>query len=325
MRLFAFGLGYCARAAIARRPGRRGERDGALGGGRRGAAARGDRGLRLRRRALRSRAARGARARGHSAGLGGAGACGRSGARPFRPGDRGGAGVEAHPLSLDHRRLRRLGRGVDRRDKRDARRPRRAGAGGSRPRRPGKTSGRRAAFPSISCASPAFTGRGAMRWSSCGRATRGGSSSRARCSTASMSTTSRQVDLAAGRRRAGRAGSGTSPTRSRRRRRTSSPMPQIFWELSRRRRSRLRAQGYRRWPPVSTRTTSEFASTSSSASLATSRSTRPTARASGRSPRRGRGGRKARGSKLFWQVSPNKKLFSPNFSKHFFGGFERFQ
>ena len=95
MKLFAFGLGYSARARSCARAGDRGERHGALGRSGGGAAERGDRGLRLRRRAPRRRALPAALARArHCADLGAAGAGGRSRARRVRARDRGRAGSE---------------------------------------------------------------------------------------------------------------------------------------------------------------------------------------------------------------------------------------
>ena len=190
MRLFCFGLGYSARRIIARgrsveasgttrepEAARAWRRDGVAAFAFDGAS--GDAALlpALARAqvAARQRAARRER---------------RSRARAFRGGEIAAApDLERRRLSLQRRRLRRPRRGLGRRGER-AFAEFAARGGGSPPRANGARSARRGASRSISCGSPAFTGPAATRSRSCAPARRGASSSRARSSTASMSTTS---------------------------------------------------------------------------------------------------------------------------------------
>ena len=223
MRVFFFGVGYCARRLIAREPWI--EASGTARTAERVAALRGE--------GVEAYAFDGAR-RGAGARVG---ASERGGDRRLDPAARrDGRGARA--LRVDDRRappcdacstIRRsaftattAARGSTRRARRG--RARRADWRGLRTRRAGRLRPGLGGSKRTSCASPAFTGPAATRSSICARATRGGSSSRARCSTAPMSTTSPR-SRASCSRAGSRARSGTSPTKSRPRRRTSSPMP----------------------------------------------------------------------------------------------------
>ena len=121
----------------------------------------------------------------------------RSGARPFQRGHPRRAASRMDRLSLHRRRLWRLRRRLGERGD-DA-----ASAIGPRAPAPRRRDGvGRRSPPSAACrwrssALPASTGPAAMRWSISPRAGRTASSSRARSSTASMSTTSSQVLTAA--------------------------------------------------------------------------------------------------------------------------------
>ena len=90
-----------------------------------------------------------------------------------------------------------------------------------------------------SCALPASMGRAATRSSTCAAATRGGSSSQAKSSTAPMSMTSLRFP-ASSSCAALRARSGTSPMKNRRRRKTLLCTRRLCSALSRRPRSRSR-------------------------------------------------------------------------------------
>ena len=136
--------------------------------------------------------------------------------RPFRRRDRAGAAARAHHLSLDDRRLRRPCRPLGRRDDRAAPGQRAQPRKARRRSRPGRPSPPAPARACTSCGSPASTAPARMPSSPCATARPGGSSSRARCSIASMSRISRVRS----RRPAlmpAKAPSGTSPTTNRRR------------------------------------------------------------------------------------------------------------
>ena len=190
--MFFFGLGYCARRAHSARALDRGERNGADGGSRRRLCVA---------RASRPIASTGPRrtpalepalekAEAIVVSIPPRDGAGR-GARAIRLRDRRRArDAPAHRLLFDHRRLWRPWRRLGRRDERDAdAHGARARAARGRGALDGGGQGARASTRT-SCVSPASTGPAATRSSICARARRGASSSRARCSTAPMSTTS---------------------------------------------------------------------------------------------------------------------------------------
>ena len=190
MRVFFFGAGYCARRLIAREPWI--EASGTARSAERVAALRAegvdayafdgqhvDAGLD---RALKQG--------GGDRRLDPAAGWVRRDARALRRRHRRRAGPAADRLLFDHRRLWRPRRRLGRRDERDADPDGpRARAAQGRGALDGGGPARGASKPT-SCVSPESTGPAATRSSICARARRAGSSSRGRCSTGPMSTTS---------------------------------------------------------------------------------------------------------------------------------------
>ena len=221
--LFCFGLGYCAEHYVAEFGARF---DRIAGTVRTREKARRDRGVALRR--ARSRSIRVRRQRSYAGGrrgvdgrrraarLGAAGPRERSGARAVLRRDRGRAAPAIDRLSLDRRRLWRSRRRLGRRD--DAAR---AGLGAqprAARRRAGLGVARRARgqIRSRSCGSREFMAPARTRWCRSRAAARSASTSPDRCSTASMSPTSRRRSTR--RSRAAPTVCSMSPTTSQRRR-----------------------------------------------------------------------------------------------------------
>ena len=220
VRVFFFGLGYCARRLIQREPWIEAS----------GTARTAEAVAALRREGDRSLSVR----RGRRGPWAGAGARQGRGDRRLDPAarwrqgatlDRFGAAIAAAPGAAAHRLSIRpsafMATTAAPGSTRPARRgrARRADWRGSRTRRAGRRRPGRGGPKRTSCASPASMGPAATRSSICAAARRGGSSSRARCSTAPMSMISLRYRASCSRA-ALRARSGTSPMTSRRRRRT---------------------------------------------------------------------------------------------------------
>ena len=120
MKIFFFGLGYCARRLIQREPWIEASGTARTRGERRRAASRGRRSLSVRRRRGGAGAGAGARKGRGDRRLDPAARWGRGDARALRGRHRRRAGAAAHRLLFDHRGLRRPRRRLGRRDQRDA-------------------------------------------------------------------------------------------------------------------------------------------------------------------------------------------------------------
>ena len=190
MRLFAFGLGYAARRILARLPGVE-----ASGATREAAAAAAWRSEGVAAFGLDDAAApeilaadlRSAEALLISAPPGDEGDPALVG---YRSAFAAASNLKRMRLSLQRQSLWRLRRRPGSMRRPSARRIRAAADGGWRPSGAGASSHRRRASRSTFCGSPAFTDLAAARSKSSAPAKRGGSSSRGRSSTASMSTIS---------------------------------------------------------------------------------------------------------------------------------------